>query len=117
MHDNGYWYLTTPVVHAILFVAVALLLSSVHESPDDSLAADEPLTIDLSRPDEPDPQVTHFQVGDAPLDPSVLDPETLMAMDAPSQTAAHYDDSPEFQRTPVGAGPIGPGRYWAASAV
>ncbi len=51
------------------------------------------------RSSAPQAEVARFEVGDAPLDPTELNAETLAQTKAlpASQTAKHYDNSPDFE--------------------
>lgn len=98
--DDGYWYLTSMAAHALGLIALALVSLSIpgairSMSRDDSPSFESP-KVDNTAPME----LTRFEVGDAPLDPTELNAETLAetkALPIAGQEARWYDDSPEFE--------------------
>lgn len=97
--DNGCWYVSSMFAHAFVLFALALITLSIPLASrfnDQSPTFEAPvLPAELSVPD-----LTRFEVGEAPLDPTVLNTETLMMTEARpigGQTEKYYDDSPEFE--------------------
>ncbi len=96
--EDGYWYLTSALVHAIGFVIFALVapaLPQVWSSASwfgqaPSFEAVEPLP-------KPADEVERYELGEAPLEPSELNTETLLLRQAPGQTPKYYDDSEVFE--------------------
>jgi hypothetical protein len=93
--ENGYWYLTSAVVHAIGFVLFALVIAFLPAAISATLGAS--VTIESAQLDPPDTMPTTFPIGEAPLEPTRLDLETIAAMAPAGQTAKYFDDSKEFE--------------------
>jgi hypothetical protein len=97
--ENGYWYLTSAIVHAIGFVIFALLAAFLPSAFNytmgegklgraPSFDAADPLG-DANIPES-------FAAGDSPIDPSELGPDTLLEFKTPNVEAKNYTDDPEF---------------------
>ncbi|MEN6449621.1 MAG: hypothetical protein ABFC96_03935 [Thermoguttaceae bacterium] len=98
--EDGYWYLTSAAVHAVGLLLLAMI--SLHAGRavqwlgGEAAPAFEAAKVDNTR----QPEVAPFEVGEAPLDPTELNAETLAqskARPAAAQTAKYYDDSPTFE--------------------
>ncbi|MCE5266871.1 MAG: hypothetical protein LLG00_03180, partial [Planctomycetaceae bacterium] len=98
--EDGYWYLTSAAVHAVGLFALAMIsLNAPRVSEwlgsDAAPSFEAPHTDGASQAD-----IARFEVGDAPLDPTRLDAETLgrtRANPTAGQTAKYFDDSPQFE--------------------
>ena len=98
--EDGYWYLSSMAFHALLIMALAMISLAIprallHSSTEKAPTFDSPKTDNT-----PPAQIERFVVGDAPLEPSELSPETLEKFQPEpigGQDAKHYDDSPDFQ--------------------
>ncbi len=98
--ENGHWYLISMAAHAVGLFCLALIsltippvIVSLWHEPAPSFDAPD---VNNSPPTE----ITRFEVGDAPLDPTELNAETLMqtkAMPLGRQEARYYDNSPVFE--------------------
>ena len=91
---KGPWYACSFAGHLLLLVLLTLLGSSalpsvVGNAPSFEAEMDELI---------PETELTEFDVGEAPLEPTVLDTESLMMNEAPeiAQTEVYYDDNAEF---------------------
>lgn len=96
--EDGYWYLTSALVHAIGFVIFALLapvLPEVWRSP--SWFGQAPSFEAVQPAPEPLGEVQHYELGEAPLEPTELNTETLLLRQAPGQSPKYYDDSEVFE--------------------
>src|SRR5688572_31445749 len=90
-------WLASKAFHMALMVVLALIMGTIHvatigDAPTFDAASE---SLDLT------PDITNFEVGDTPLDPSVLDTDSLMLTEAPSVDAL-TDKSPVFE--PEGGG-------------
>jgi hypothetical protein len=83
IQEDGITYLASCVIHMVLFLLLMLILGRVEpkapegEAPSFEASNEEVL---------PEPQLTQFEVGDAPLDPTELTTESLTLTDAPTIT-------------------------------
>jgi len=96
VHDNGLWWLVSVVGHTVALAAVLAVLSMM---PAMKIQADAPeFKSDLDTA-MPEPDLTHFEVGDTPIEPTVLNTETLSMVEAPQieQTEQMNDDSAIFE--------------------
>ena len=97
--ETGQWYLGSAAFHALALVALGLIsmaTSSVVVGTGDAAPS---FSATESGEMSPPPAFTRFEVGEAPLEPTELNTETLSMFEAKpiaSQTAIYYDDSPEF---------------------
>jgi len=93
--DEGAWWLSSCVFHMLLICILALIGSKVVvQRLGDAPSFDE-AQMDRAQVAKLD----KFEVGDAPLEPTELSPETL-TLEPPGQieqTEKHYDDSPKFE--------------------
>ncbi len=101
LRQEGYWYITSAVVHAIGFVVVAIIATFL---PGTFYAlglgqSGEAPTFETSvgQPDQ-EFQADPLPVGDPPLDPSSLGPGILTIRASPPHALEDYDDSTEFER-------------------
>ncbi|MGQ9574436.1 MAG: hypothetical protein ACUVUC_03895 [Thermoguttaceae bacterium] len=102
---EGAWWATSFVFHMLLMCVLMFIGMQVRER----VIEDEAPVIEASReePKMPPPQLDHFELGDAPLEPTELTTETLTLTQPPGdgafgETDEYYDDSPIF--TPRGGG-------------
>jgi hypothetical protein len=96
--EDGFWYVTSTVAHAVGLFSLALISMAIPRSVvfQQEAPSFEAAEVDRSPP----PDIARFEVGKAPLDPTVLDTESLMmTKDQPvgGQTAKYFDDSSEFE--------------------
>lgn len=98
--DDGCWYMSSAFAHAFLLFSLAMITFSLPRMAilpeDQSPKFDAPVT----PPAAPVPEIDRFEVGNAPLDPTELNTETLMQtkpLPIGGQTAKYFDDSPEFE--------------------
>jgi hypothetical protein len=96
--QEGFWYVTSMVAHAVGLCSLALISLAIPQTV--FLHSDAP-SFEAAKVDHtPLPEVTRFEVGDAPLDPTELNAETLTwskALPIGGQTEKYYDDSPQFE--------------------
>jgi hypothetical protein len=99
-YDDGKWYLGSALFHATVLLCLALIAVSCPRTlilpRDEAPTFNAPEVAHSAMP----PPVERFEVGNAPLDPTELNAETLRetkAMPIGGQTAKYYDDSPEFE--------------------
>lgn len=87
-------WLISMIVHMAMFIVMALVLGTIHVVATTGdmreFAAVEEVPVDL-------PEVTHFEVGYTPPDPTERTTETLTLTEAPSVEAQFNDNSPVFQ--------------------
>ena len=98
--ESGYWYTASALVHAIGFVVLAIVVSALSGCPGvlnlgDSEAT-EAITLDSANVDQDSASVEHFNIGQAPLEPTRIGPETLLDGPPAGQTAMYIDDSSTF---------------------
>ena len=104
---EGKWYVGSAVFHAAAILSLALIavvIPPLH-IPQDHAPTFDPVE-EADRNALP-PPVERFEVGNAPLDPTVLNAETLAqtkALPIGGQTAKYYDDSSVFEE--AGGGTI-----------
>lgn len=97
--DTGQWYLGSAAIHALVLIILGLIsmtMPSIVENTNNVAPAFNSVQTDNS----PTPEITKFEVGETPIDPSELNAETLKQFEAKpigSQTAIKYDDSPIFE--------------------
>ena len=100
LRQNGCWYVASAIVHAIGFVGVAIVTTFLPAVVAGALggpfgraptfeAADVDNTLEV--------MPERFDIGDAPLEPSRLDLETLGWGGPAPQEAKYFDDSEEFE--------------------
>jgi hypothetical protein len=95
LRENGAWWLGSFAGHLIILSLVLLVLGPITAAPK----SDAPLfNVDMDSA-LPEPDLTHFEVGEVPIEPSVLSTETLSMVEAPEieQTEQINDDSPIFE--------------------
>ena len=87
---DGRWYLGSAAVHAIAILCLGLIVSS----PPQEVRQDEAASFDAAEADAATPKIDRYELGDAPLDPSELDTDTLALTKAlpVAREARHYDD-------------------------
>ena len=100
LQQEGYWFITSAVVHAIGFVVVAIVVAFFpgrFYDPEEGRLDDAPTyETELAEP-QPTIEIESTPGGIAPLDPSSLSPDTLRIKTVLSQTARYYDDSAQFE--------------------
>src|SRR6185503_14084185 len=73
MRENGAWWVGSFVGHFVVLTLVLLLIGPVSSR----IRSEAPLfNVDMDS-NLPEPELTHFEVGETPLEPSVLNTETL----------------------------------------
>ena len=74
---------------------MALVLGTVHVAQKIMEAPEFEAEVETALPE---PELNRFEVGDTPIEPTVLDTESLTQLDAPKmeQTEKVYDDNPSF---------------------
>jgi hypothetical protein len=93
MRTEGRWYGASALVHllalmCLLFAPIAIVATQHSDAPTFVSPAEEKFEpVDL----------THFHLGDPPLDPTELTTESLKLLQPPSQTAQFNDNSPVFK--------------------
>ena len=99
--ESGYWYLTSAVAHAIGFVIIAIIVALLPDVfPSVFGNADSQPTLSLESPQEEPAvatEVPHFEIGQAPYDPTELSPDTLLLGPQAAQKAIYIDDSETFE--------------------
>jgi hypothetical protein len=100
LREDGYWYLTSMAAHALGLVSLAIISLAIPTAIV-SMSRDEAPSFDAPKLDNsPAAELTRFQVGEAPLDPTELNAETLAetkALPIGGQEARWYDDDPVFE--------------------
>jgi hypothetical protein len=89
----GVWYLVSMVFHTVALIAAGLMLGSAVTSKPKSDATEFETKIDTTIPDS---DLTRFEPGEPPIEPTVLDTESL-SMFQVEQTEQINDNSPVFQ--------------------
>ena len=103
--EDGFWYVTSAVAHAVGLISLALISLAI---PRSALLIDQNAP-SFDAPDAPEtavPPVAHFDTGKAPLEPSALDADSLaMFKDLPvgADRKVYIDDSPEYEAAGGGA--------------
>jgi hypothetical protein len=96
--ETGQWYLGSAAFHALAIILLGLVSMAtprIVTHLDDSAPTFNATESDTSPP----PSFTRFEVGDAPVEPTELNTDTLSMYEAKpiaSQTAIYYDDESEF---------------------
>jgi hypothetical protein len=95
------WYGMSMVVHLLILVIVGLALGT---APPPKIVVDAPAFESVKDTILPEPQLDRFDVGETPLEPTVLDTESLTMLEPPKieQTEQINDDSKIF--TEAGGG-------------
>src|SRR5262245_9707709 len=96
LHQVGVWYLGSAVAHMVLLIVVGLILGTMHLASKKSDAPVFDSSLDSAIIDQ---DIARFELGDAPLEPTVLDTESLTLLEPPKieQTEQINDNSPVFQ--------------------
>lgn len=94
--ENGKYWGASAALHVLILLILGLVVGTLHVARKLSAAPSFEAEMDDAIPDS---NLTHFEVGDAPLEPTVLNSETLAMNEAPQmeQEAQYNDDSPEFE--------------------
>ncbi|HZN33162.1 MAG TPA: prenyltransferase/squalene oxidase repeat-containing protein [Pirellulaceae bacterium] len=95
-------WLASMAIHMTLFIILALVLGTIHVAATIGAA---PVFEVIEEPQSLEPEITHFEVGYTPTDPTELTTETLTMTEAPSVEAQFNDNSPIF--TEAGGGIVG----------
>jgi len=95
-------WLASMAIHMTIFIILGLVLGTVHVATQIGLAPEFEV---VEEPESLDPEITHFEVGYTPTDPTELTTETLTMTEAPSVEAQFNDNSPVF--TEAGGGVVG----------
>ena len=98
--EFGYWYLTSALVHMILFLALGVIFMLIPQpsGPKNDAPSFEADRVDAETQADLSKKV---EVGEAELENQPLTTELLLAP-PPAQTAKYYDDSKDF--TEAGGG-------------
>jgi hypothetical protein len=102
--EFGYWYLTSALVHMILFLALGVIFMLIPRPAgpkNDAPSFDAAENVDAATQAD---LTKKIEVGDADLEPQALTTDLLLAP-PPAQTAKYYDDSKQF--TEAGGGTQG----------
>jgi hypothetical protein len=102
LRENGAWWVGSLVGHLLVLSVVLLLVGPITSATK----SDAPLfNVDMDSA-LPEPDLTHFEVGETSIEPSVLNTETLSMVEAPEieQTEQINDESPIFEAAGGGAG-------------
>lgn len=97
--EDGFWYVTSAVAHAVALISLALVSLAI---PRTALLIDQNAP-SFDAPETPEtaaPPVAHFNLGDAPIDPTELNADTLAqftSLPAGAAEEKYYDDSPDFE--------------------
>ena len=109
MRTQGRWYAASAAVHFLALVCLLLLPVAVLTGKPD--AAPSFVSPEVDR--LPSLDLTHFNLGKPPLDPTELDPRSLVMLEPPGHDAQFNDNSPIFREagggTPQGASDQPPG--------
>lgn len=98
-------WLASTMIHLIILLTMALVLGTIQvvnhvvNAPSFETAANEAI---------PEPEITHFEVGETPLDPSELTTETLELTEAPPVEAQFNDNSAVFEEAGGGSAMANP---------
>src|SRR5262245_51576078 len=84
-------WLASMAIHMTLFIILALVLGTIHVAATIGAA---PVFEVIEEPQSLEPEITHFEVGYTPTDPTELTTETLTMTEAPSVEAQFNDNSP-----------------------
>lgn len=101
MRENGSWWSISFGGHLVVLTIVLVLLGAIDPARPEVLAPEFEAKVDTA---QPEPDLTHFEVGETPIEPTVLNTETLSMVEAPQieQTEQINDDSAVFE--PAGGG-------------
>jgi hypothetical protein len=97
--EDGFWYVTSSVAHAVGLFSLALISLAIPPTML-RLHQDAPSFDAPEQPETAAPPVARFDVGDAPLDPTELNADTLAqfkALPIGGEEEKHYDDSSIFE--------------------
>lgn len=105
VHQDGYWYLTSALVHAIGFVLFAIVAAFLPDAFNYVIggSGDAPTIESPALDNVAEVMPERFEMGEVPLDPTRLDLETLTWDAAAPQEAKYYDDSDEFEEAGGGS--------------
>jgi len=95
-------WLASMVIHMTLFIILALVLGTIHVAATIGAA---PAFEVIEEPESLEPEISHFEVGYTPPDPTELSTETLTMAEAPTVEAQFNDNSPVFSE--AGGGIVG----------
>ncbi len=96
LYQVGVWYLGSAVAHMVMLIVVGLILGTMHLASKKSDAPEFDSSLDTATIDQ---DLARFKVGDAPLEPTVLDTDSLTQLEPPKieQTEQINDNSPIFE--------------------
>jgi len=104
--DEGYWYATSAVVHAIGFVILAFVVTFLpHVLPvgQNLSQTGESPAFDAGEPqDKQAPDFANFELGNPQLNQGDISTEALREVQAPTGKPVYIDASPEYE--PAGGG-------------
>jgi hypothetical protein len=95
LRENGAWWVGSFTGHLIVLTIILLLIGPVTSA---TKSAAPLFNVDMDSA-LPEPDLTHFEVGETPIEPSLLNTETLSMVEAPEIDQAEQinDDSPIFE--------------------
>ncbi len=98
LRQNSYWYVTSAVVHAIGFVVFAIMVTFLPGIVASTFNMGRAPTFDpVDEVHATEMMPERFVIGDAPLENTRLDLETLGWGAAAPQEAKYYDESEKFE--------------------
>jgi hypothetical protein len=98
--EEGYWYLTSALVHAIGFVILAILFAALPEVFPSVFGSSDgkAITLDATTVEAPvETDIPLFEIGQASVEPTILSPDTLLLGPQAPQKALYIDDSDTFE--------------------
>ncbi|HTN76477.1 MAG TPA: prenyltransferase/squalene oxidase repeat-containing protein [Pirellulaceae bacterium] len=98
-------WLASLVIHCAIFVVLALVLGTIEVVKQVVNAPSFEATQEAAIPE---PEITHFEVGDTPLDPTELTTETLELTDPPPVEEQINDNNPVFESAGGGSATANP---------
>lgn len=96
IRENGKYWGASAAIHVVILLLLGLVLGTLHVARQMSAAPSFEADLETELPDS---NLTRFEVGETPLEPSVLNTETLSLNEALpiEQTEQYNDESPEFE--------------------
>jgi hypothetical protein len=100
-------WLASMALHMTLFIVLALVLGTIHVAATIGAA---PILQASSQAESLEAEIEHFVLGESPLEPTILNAETLTLSEPPGGLEAALTESASFE--PAG-GIVNPGRAQA----
>jgi len=91
--EGNSWALSLVLHVCVLLVLATLFGRTIYRK----IVGDAPTFEAANTNSSAEELIPRFDIGNAPLDPSELSPETLAMKEPPGQKALYYDDSPKFE--------------------